>query len=81
MKNLTAKSLLRNYSDGMLTYQQLVCSLSELPEKEINALKPSLKAQVYKVKRILALEAGIKSAQERPLVYLGSFAKYADDDQ
>lgn len=27
------------------------------------------------------LEAGIRSAQEKPSVYLGSFAQYTDDDR
>jgi hypothetical protein len=54
MKRLTTKELLDYYEDGNISYSELVCSLSELPEDEIKKLRPSLKAQAMKVKRMVA---------------------------
>lgn len=53
MKKLTAGEVIDRYEEGILTYGELVCYLSELPEEEIDKLRPSLKAQALKVKRMV----------------------------
>ena len=49
----TKEQLIKYYEEGIVSYSELVCHLSELPEAEIDELRPSLKAQALKVKRMV----------------------------
>lgn len=68
-------------SEGDVNPERLNSTTTPLSLEEIRELEPDQGGKPLSPESEAALDAGIRSGRAEESVYLGSFAKYADDDQ